>query len=119
MKIQMNFIILGIFFLCKTISIFGKLDTTTDPTNAIVQEDEVGTENSYSTESTGSTSSSSVKQLTKHHENKVIIQCGLTSQNGRAGCGPGQYSSDGCNGCTSCPAGNNNTSFNFISFFIL
>ena len=118
MKIQMNFIILGIFFLCKTISIFGKLDTTTDPTNAIVQEDEVGTENSYLTESTGSTSSS-VKQLTKHHENKVIVQCSTFSQNGRAGCGPGQYSSDGCNNCASCPVGNNYTAFNFISFFLL
>jgi hypothetical protein len=86
MKIELNVVVILLILLCNILSIFGDPEVTLD------------------TSTDSDSSNSHLKDLTKHHENKVInVKCISANT-----CGAGQYSSNsnGCAGCTNCPAGN-------------
>ena len=107
MKIQRKdsiVIILFVVFLCQTISTVNSLEVI-DPVHQV--ETDI-----FSSSSSLNSTIRGLQQLSAHHNSKVSVQCGSLSENGKAGCGPGQYSGDGCNGCTQCPTGIKHTTIN-------
>ena len=88
MKLMEVNITLVVMLLCNVISILGNIEIA----------DQIETDSI--TDST--TSTNSLEQLVAHHNNKVSVKCIAANT-----CGAGQYSSNsnGCAGCTDCPAG--------------